>query len=178
MSFDEAQRRLSTLPSIQVTRNEPLSRYTRFALGGPATLFADTDDEPSFVQALQYLNSTSLPWLVIGLGTNLIVADRGYPGVVLRYRGARIESHGNIIHAQAGAPLQDVVDLSLTLGLQGMETITGIPGNLGAAIYGNAGAYGASMSDVVRRVRFFDGEQIREAVIAKIAKAVWDKWGK
>ena len=163
MSFDEAHRRLSALPSIQVTRNEPLSRHTRFALGGPATLFADTTHEATFVEALRFLESTRLPWLVIGLGTNLIVADRGYPGVVLRYRGASIEASGATIHAQAGATLQAVVDLSTARGLQGMETLTGIPGNLGAAIYGNAGAYGASISDIVRRVRYFDGEQIREA---------------
>lgn len=163
MSFDEAQRRLSALPSLQVTRNEPLSRHTRFALGGPAALFADTDHEPAFVEALRYLQSTRLPWLVIGLGTNLIVADRGYRGIVLRYRGSQLAAEGGTIHAQAGATLQDVVDLSNAHGLQGMETLTGIPGNLGAAIYGNAGAYGASLSDVVRRVRYFDGDQVHEA---------------
>jgi len=163
MSFDEAQRRLAALPSIQVTRNEPLSRHTRFALGGPATLFADTAGEATFVEALRLLHSAGLPWLVIGLGTNLIVADRGYRGVVLRYTGSQIEATGPSIHAQAGATLQSVVDLSTAAGLQGMESLTGIPGNLGAAIYGNAGAYGASLSDIVRRVRYFDGDQIREA---------------
>ncbi|HEY3442854.1 MAG TPA: UDP-N-acetylmuramate dehydrogenase [Paludibaculum sp.] len=163
ISFDEAHRRLAALPSIQVTRNEPLSRHTRFALGGPATIFADTSDEATFVEALRLLHSARLPWLVIGLGTNLIVADRGYRGVVLRYTGSQIEATGASIHAQAGAPLQSVVDLSTAAGLQGMESLTGIPGNLGAAIYGNAGAYGASLSDIVRSVRYFDGNQIREA---------------
>lgn len=161
LSFAEAERRLSALPSLQVTRNEPLARHTRFALGGPATLFADTTDEDAFVEALRLLHSAALPWLVIGLGSNLIAADRGFRGVVLRYRGARIETSGQTIRAQSGVPLQDVVDLSTAHGLQGMETLTGIPGNLGAAIYGNAGAYGSSLSDVVRQVRYFDGQQIR-----------------
>jgi UDP-N-acetylmuramate dehydrogenase len=167
MSFDEAYRRLSALPSLQLTRNEPLARHTRFALGGPAALFADTSDEATFVEALRYLQSTTLPWLVIGLGANLIVADQGYPGIVLRFSGSLIETTADTIQAQAGAPLQSIVDLSTARGCKGMETLTGIPGNLGAAIYGNAGAYGASLSDVVRRVRYFDGQQIREATHAQ-----------
>jgi UDP-N-acetylmuramate dehydrogenase len=64
--------------------------------------------------------------------------------------------------AQAGAPLQKLVDATIEAGLQGYEPMTGIPGNVGAAIYGNAGAYGASVSDRVARVRYFDGKEIRE----------------
>jgi UDP-N-acetylmuramate dehydrogenase len=160
--LEEAHRRLARIPLLQVTHNEPLARHTRFGLGGPAALFAFTEDEGAFVEAARAARGSGLPWVLIGMGTNLIVADEGFPGIVLRYDGARIEIRGGRVAAQAGAPLQALVDATIEAGLQGYEPMTGIPGNVGAAIYGNAGAYGASIADRVERVRYFDGEQVRE----------------
>ncbi|MGC4050843.1 MAG: UDP-N-acetylmuramate dehydrogenase [Paludibaculum sp.] len=162
LSVQEAQARLSLVPSLQISRNESLARHTRFALGGPASLFVDSEDEAAFLQALQIAQESGLPHLVIGLGTNLVVADEGYDGIVLRYRGGAIESDGMLVRVQAGAALQDLVDYTTAHGLKGIEPMSGIPGNVGAAIYGNAGAYGASTSDVVETVRYFDGDAVRE----------------
>lgn len=161
-SLDEAQRRLQAVSLLQVTRNEPLSQHTRFGLGGPASVFIDTEDERAYLDALRIAGNSGLKWLVIGCGTNLIVSDRGFDGLVLRYRGAGISREGNRVSVQAGALLQDLVDYSIGQGLQGIESMTGIPGNVGAAIYGNAGAYGASISDRVSSVRYFDGAELRE----------------
>ncbi|NWF82759.1 MAG: UDP-N-acetylmuramate dehydrogenase [Bryobacteraceae bacterium] len=162
LTLDEARQALERIPSLQVTRNEPLSRHTRFRLGGPAAVFADAASEDGFLAALRILYDCSLPWIVIGCGTNLIVADQGYPGVVLRYRGAAMRREGTRVFAEAGVPLQELVDFANSEGLAGFESLAGIPGNAGAAIYGNAGAYGTSMSDRVVSVRYFDGEQVRE----------------
>lgn len=161
-TLDEARQALERIPSLQVSLNEPLARHTRFRLGGPARIFADTANEDAFVAALKLLGETPLPWMVFGGGTNLLVADCGYPGIVLRYRGSRIDGDGTRVRAQAGASLQELVDFSLARGLAGLESLTGIPGSVGAAIYGNAGAYGTSMSDRVSSVRFFDGDSVRE----------------
>lgn len=162
-AIDEAYARLSRIQQLKVTRNEPLARHARFAFGGPAAIFADTEDEGAFIKALKAAPKCGLPWTVIGGGTNLIVSDAGYRGIVLRYRGAAIWQHGSRITVQAGAVLQDLVDFSIAAGLKGLETMTGIPGYVGAAVYGNAGAYGRSMSDMVTSVRYFDGARIREA---------------
>jgi UDP-N-acetylmuramate dehydrogenase len=132
-----------------------LSEYTRFGLGGPADRFIETADESEFVAALR---ATPEPRIVIGGGTNLIVSDAGFRGTVLRYTGAAITRS---IHAQAGAVLQDLVDYSIEHSLAGLECLAGIPGWLGAAVYGNAGAYGQSISDTVTAVRFFDGSGVR-----------------
>jgi UDP-N-acetylmuramate dehydrogenase len=161
-SLDEAQRRLEVVSFLQITRNEPLAHHTRFALGGPAALFVETSDEAAFLDALRITQASKLPWLVIGAGTNLIVHDRGFEGIVLHYRGARISQHANIIEVEAGALLQDLVDFSIEQCLQGLESMTGIPGTTGAAIYGNAGAYGASISDRIQSVRYFDGAAVLE----------------
>lgn len=162
-TLEEARQALERIPSLQVTWNEPLRKHTRFRLGGPARIFAATRRETAFLEALCLLESSALPWIVIGCGTNLLVADQGYSGVVLRYEGAAIEADGLRVNVQSGALLQDLVDFSIDCGLAGLESMTGIPGNVGAAIYGNAGAYGTSISDRVVRVRYFHGGQVREA---------------
>jgi len=156
-----AIQRLSAIPNLTVFRNEPLAPYTRFAIGGPAALLCDTDNADAFGEALHLVNAMELPHIVIGGGTNLVVSDSGYDGVVLRFTGKRITQNGTVLHVEAGAVLQDVVDESIALGLAGMESMTGIPGYLGGAVYGNAGAYGRSVQELVESVRFTDGERIR-----------------
>ena len=138
-----------------------LSRHTRFGIGGPADVVAEISDEASFVQAVEIGQASGAPCTLIGGGTNLIVSDRGFPGIVLRFTGAGITGGAVHIHAQAGADLQALVDFSIRAGLGGLQTMTGIPGSLGAAIYGNAGAYGHSLDERIRSVRFFDGAGIR-----------------
>jgi UDP-N-acetylmuramate dehydrogenase len=99
--------------------------------------------------------------MVIGGGTNLIVSDRGFRGIVLRYKADRLLAANGRIVADAGAVLQDLVDFAIARGLKGLETLSGIPGSVGAAIYGNAGAYGHSISERVVQVRFYDGRDVR-----------------
>jgi UDP-N-acetylmuramate dehydrogenase len=162
-SLDEIASHLASIPDLQITRNELMAAHTRFAIGGPASVFASTESEEAFIAAAGFLASGGVPWLVIGLGTNLIVADAGYPGAVLQYRAAEIREDACHVHVQAGAPLQTLVDFAISRGLKGLENMTGIPGLVGAAIYGNAGAYGSSTSDFVRVVRYFDGQTIHQA---------------
>jgi UDP-N-acetylmuramate dehydrogenase len=159
---EEARARLAEIPNLTVSTAVPLSRYTRFGIGGPADLYAETGGVEAFVAALAAARSSGLPTIVIGGGTNLIVSDRGFRGIVLRYRGERITASGNRVAVEAGAVLQDLVDFAVERGLRGLETLAGIPGSAGAAVYGNAGAYGHSISERVTGVRFYDGCQVRE----------------
>ena len=158
----ETHERLASIVGLTLLENEPLSRHTRFALGGPVPIFADTESEGAFVSAVAALSASSTPWTVIGEGSNLVVSDQGYQGIVLRYRGAALKRDGERVTAQAGATLQSLVDFTVEGGLEGLDRMTGIPGFVGAAIYGNAGAYGQSTSDTLESVRFLDRGQIRE----------------
>lgn len=160
-STEEILRRLTRIPNVQVCPGAPLRNYTRFAIGGPADIYAETADPDAFVEALDAARSSGLPWAVIGGGTNLVVADAGFRGIVLRYTARSVAAEGDRVIADAGAELQQVVDFAASRGLKGIETLAGIPGSLGAAVYGNAGAYGHSMSEVVESVRFFDGRRVR-----------------
>ena len=154
--------RLLAIPNLHVFVNASLASHTRFEIGGPAQALLDADDETALVSAWRVLDETGWRRAVIGGGTNLIVDDQGFAGAVLRYTAKKIEFDGDVVHVDAGAMLQDLVDGSIGRGLRGLETMTGIPGWVGGAIYGNAGAYGRSIHQMVESVRFFDGAIIRE----------------
>jgi UDP-N-acetylmuramate dehydrogenase len=154
--------RLAGISDLQFTENVPLRRVTRFAIGGPARVLADASSEGSLMAAVGLIRGAHEPHALIGGGTNLVADDRGFPGVVLRYTARSIEIDGPVVRVAAGAVLQDLVDSSIAAGLQGLHTMTGIPGWVGGAIYGNAGAYGHSIHEFVESVRFFDGSSVRE----------------
>jgi UDP-N-acetylmuramate dehydrogenase len=157
----ETIERLGNLPNLAISQGTLLSRYTRFGIGGPAEVYAETADEQSFMQAFAVAQSSGADYTVIGDGTNLIVSDAGFPGIVLRFMARHIHSHNTTVRAHAGAELQALVDYCIDWGLKGIETMTGIPGSVGAAVYGNAGAYGHSIEERIQHVRFFDGGEVR-----------------
>jgi UDP-N-acetylmuramate dehydrogenase len=157
----ETIQRLANLPNVTISPGTLLSQYTRFGIGGPAEVYFETPDQQSFMEALNVARSAGSEHVVIGGGTNLIVADAGFPGIVLRFTASGVESEGVRVSADAGAELQALVDHCIGVGLRGMETMTGIPGSVGGAVYGNAGAYGHSIDERICQVRFFDGSAIR-----------------
>jgi len=158
---EEMRAHLAAIPNVTVSADVPLALHTRFGVGGPADLYAETGSESAFLEALRTAQAAGIPTVVIGGGTNLIVSDRGYRGLVLRYRGDAFEANGSRVMAGAGSELQGLVNFTIDRGLKGLETLAGIPGWTGAAVYGNAGAYGHSISERVASVRFFDGLSVR-----------------
>jgi UDP-N-acetylmuramate dehydrogenase len=158
---EETRRRLAEIPNLTVSLDTPLSRYTRFAIGGPADVFAETCSADAFMAAIAAARETGIDIMVVGGGTNLIVSDAGYRGLVIRFLADRLSADGTCITVGAGAVLQNLVDFANHRGLKGLETLAGIPGWVGAAVYGNAGAYGHAINERVSRVHFFEGDRIR-----------------
>jgi UDP-N-acetylmuramate dehydrogenase len=152
---------LQDIPGLTLRADAPLAELTRFGIGGAADLLAEAVDSQAFLAALRVCRAAGVPFYIIGDGSNLIVSDRGYRGVVLRLASKGLVAAGTCIVADAGAPLQALVDAAIDRGLAGLETLTGIPGSVGAAVYGNAGAYGHSLSERVTAVEVFDGETLR-----------------
>ncbi len=152
---------LASIPDVSVSQGVLLSRHTRFGIGGPAGAFVQASSEEAFAEALRVARASGSALSVIGDGTNLIVSDQGFDGIVLRLTAKTIEHDGAIVRAASGAELQALVDYSMDHGLGGLETMTGIPGSVGAAVYGNAGAYGHSIEERVRQVRFLDDAAVR-----------------
>jgi UDP-N-acetylmuramate dehydrogenase len=152
---------LAGIPNVSVSEGVSLSGHTRFEIGGPADVFVQAATKEAFAQAFGVAQASGAAYSVIGDGTNLVVSDQGFDGIVLHLAANSILREGATIRADAGAELQALVDYSIDQGLRGLETMTGIPGSVGAAVYGNAGAYGHSIDERVRLVRFLDGSAIR-----------------
>lgn len=134
----------------RVVRNHPMKGVTTFRIGGPAEYFLQADSEAVLVDAIKTASVAGMPWFVIGGGSNLVVSDSGMDGLVIHNRTSdtvKIDVAGGIVKASSGEKLGSLVQTSAEKGLSGLETLAGIPGTVGGAIYGNAGAYGKCIAD-------------------------------
>ena len=135
----------------QILENEPMSRRTTFRLGGPADILFLPESPEQVVEAIEAAKMRSIPWLVIGNGSNLLVRDGGIRGLVicLGEGMAAIARTGSVITAWAGASMKRVSAYAQAAGLSGLEFAAGIPGTLGGGCAMNAGAYGGQLSDTL-----------------------------
>jgi UDP-N-acetylmuramate dehydrogenase len=138
--------------------NEPMSKHTSFRIGGPADYFAAAETEKQLRAWLGVAKELQQPLLILGRGTNLLVADGGYRGLVIENRCCRyyIDPESQVVEAEAGLPLALLARETAESGAGGLEWAIGIPGTVGGAIVNNAGAYGGEMAAVVRAARVLD----------------------
>jgi len=142
----------------KLLENEPLSRYNTWRIGGPARYLAMPADTEDVVRALELAQDRGLPWLVIGLGSNMLVKDGGFPGVVIRMgKGLdRFEMKGATAIVGAGMPTPILARRTAEAGFAGVERFLGVPGSVGGGIYMNAGCHGAEFAEVVTEVTVMD----------------------
>lgn len=142
---------LGTQKDITIRENAPMREYTSFQIGGPADLLIEPATKDALVSCCRLLKDAGITPLVIGAGSNLLVADSGIRGVVLHLAKPlnRITTEGEYITAEAGVSLAKLASEALNTSLSGLEFASGIPGSLGGAVFMNAGAYGGEMKDVV-----------------------------
>lgn len=148
------------VPEIEVVANEPMSRHTTFAIGGPADLFISPKTTEQLAGALAAIRSCGVPFLLLGNGSNMLVADAGYRGAVIcttEMDDVRAGEDGTLV-AQAGALLGRVARRAQRAGLTGAEFSGGIPGSVGGAVFMNAGAYDGQMAGIVEKTEYLDGE--------------------
>lgn len=138
----------------QVLRDEPMQKHTTFRVGGPADYFVMPETIEQVQKVVTLCKEEEIPYYIVGNGSNLLVSDKGYRGVIIQIgkRFGQIEVKENQITAQAGALLSAVANRALEAGLAGFEFAAGIPGSLGGACVMNAGAYGGEMKDVLLSV--------------------------
>ena len=140
--------------------DELLSKHTTFRIGGPAKYFALTQSFQELEKALSWAEQNKISHVIIGGGSNILASDGGYPGLVINNSSSRIVINGETIECDAGVILTKVLNESLVGGLVGLEWATGIPGTIGGAIRGNAGAYGSDMGKNIIEVRVLRGNQV------------------
>ncbi len=143
-----------------VLRDEPMSKHTTFRIGGPSDYFVLPKSIEEVKKVTALCKEREIPFYVLGNGSNLLVSDAGFRGVIIQiYKNMdRIEAEGDAIRAQAGALLSKIAGEALRNELTGFEFASGIPGTLGGAVVMNAGAYGGEMKDVLQEVTVLTGE--------------------
>ena len=146
---------INILGDENVFENEPMSMHTTFRIGGPARYFAIVNSEEDLIKTIKLVREENQEYFVLGNGSNILVSDKGFDGVVLQLSGEfdTIHLSGNNIIAGSGLLLSQVAKTALDNSLAGLEFASGIPGTIGGAIVMNAGAYGSEMKDVVKAVR-------------------------
>ena len=155
------------LSSDAILVNEPMNKHTTFKIGGNADIFVMPETEEELISIIDICKNTDTDYYVIGNGSNILVRDGGYRGVIIQlyknYNAICVD--GDKITAQCGALLSSVANSAYKAGLTGMEFASGIPGTIGGAMCMNAGAYGGEMKDIAVSVRALNGNEIVEVPI-------------
>ncbi|MEI3381092.1 MAG: UDP-N-acetylmuramate dehydrogenase [Dorea sp.] len=158
----------SILTEEQVKIEEPMKNHTTFRVGEPAAYFVMPRTAEEVAKVTELCAQENVPYYIVGNGSNLLVSDKGYDGVIIQIykQMSQVEVKGREIYAQAGALLSMVAKRALDTELAGFEFAAGIPGTLGGACVMNAGAYGGEMKDVLKSVTVLD----KDGNVKKLAK--------
>ena len=141
-----------------VKYDEPLKNHTTFKIGGNCIALIEPREVSDIVETIKICRENSIKFFVIGNGSNLLVPDEGYNGVIIKLKGefSTIQVEGEYLIVNSGAKLSEVYTVAYENSLTGFEFASGIPGTIGGAIYMNAGAYGGEMKDIVESVQVLD----------------------
>ncbi|MEX0626329.1 MAG: UDP-N-acetylmuramate dehydrogenase [Chloroflexota bacterium] len=141
---------------IALAADAPMAPLTTLRVGGSADRLVEVQSRDELLAALRLARDAQVPWFVLGNGSDLVVADTGIRGLVVRNRARSVAIDGQRMHADAGTPMALLVRRSIAAGLGGLEFGTSIPGTLGGAVWANAGAHGREMRDVVVAVEAWE----------------------
>lgn len=140
----------------KIKKNTPLKNYTTFRIGGKAKYFFWAKTKKDLILVIKLAKQLKLPLFILGNGSNLLISDKGFNGLVVKVQNTGYEIQDIKIYAEAGTSLSQLANVSVKFGLMGLEWTIGIPGTVGGAIYGNAGAFNQSMKDIIESVEVFD----------------------
>lgn len=153
-------KKLRSFLGDKLKQNVVVANYTYFKIGGPCDFFFEARKIEDLINAVLLASDLKMSYFILGQGSNLLVSDKGFRGLVIKNRCQRIEVNKNRIVVQSGAKLKDLVNMATSNSLTGMEFCVGIPGTVGGAVCGNAGAFGHSIGEFLEEAVLFtkDGE--------------------
>lgn len=141
---------------LEWIHNEPLARHTSFAIGGPAKLFARVRSREELLEALVFIRKEQMPYYILGTGSNVLASDCGFDGAVIKNEDRTFTIDGTRVIAAPGVILAVLSHKTAVLGLSGLEWAFGIPGTVGGAVRGNAGAFGGETKDVLTSAEVYN----------------------
>lgn len=148
---------------LNIQKNIPLAPYTTFKIGGPAKFFTEVKNEDEIVEALKYAEENNLKYFILAGGSNILISDKGFNGLVIKLQATSYKPQATSIQCVAGLPLSQAVKLAADRSLTGLEWAAGIPGTIGGAARGNAGAFGGCMADVAEKVKVIIQDELSGA---------------
>lgn len=144
--------------NFSIKKNVDLSSLSTFGIGGKAEEFVQVSTPAEIIEVLKWVKETGRKYHLFAGGSNVVFPDEGLSGVVIQIKGGNYAGKVRELIVEAGMGLSDVINLSIVRGLEGLEALSGIPGTIGGAVVGNAGAYGHSISEVVEGIEIWDGK--------------------
>jgi UDP-N-acetylmuramate dehydrogenase len=150
---------------IKLKEDILLAPHTYYKIGGPARFFVDALTLQDMREALRFAVKMKLPYFVLGNGSNILISDKGFPGLVIKSSANNIAIDGSRVTVDAGVSMARAVAATVAAGLIGIEWAIGIPGALGGSVRGNAGCFGGEMKDTVRAVRVYDAAKDEERLM-------------
>ena len=152
---------------IDFKKDEPMKLHTSFKIGGPARLFLNIESKKQLIEIIKIINSESINFFIIGNGSNLLVGDKGFDGIIIKLSGEfndiRLISE-DVIECGAAVPLSRLCLFAAKNSLSGLEFAFGIPGTVGGAVFMNAGAYDGEMKNVVEQVYHIEKDSCNEGI--------------
>lgn len=143
---------------MEISKNVELSRFTSFGIGGPAEYFCLVKSKNELIEALEFAQNNSMPWHILGGGSNVLIPDKGVKGLVIKNASNHFEYGESFVVAESGTSLAFLVADTIKNGRGGLEFASGIPGTVGGAIFGNAGAYGETIGNsLISATVYVDG---------------------
>lgn len=152
---------------MKIRQNISLKEYTTLKIGGKASYFCQVSSKSQLIKALIFAQKKKLPYFILGGGSNLLISDQGFPGLVIKNEIRKVVGFKRLIKISSGMPLSTLVSLTIQKSLAGAEKLTSIPGTVGGAIFGNAGAYGQAAGDFLVKVIALDTEKNQQLVLTK-----------
>ena len=148
------------VPEENICLQESMASHTTFRIGGLADCFVQLENTEQLIKVQKYLSQVGVPFFILGNGSNLLVSDAGFRGVILQIgpKMSKVTVEGNVIVAQAGASMAQIARTAMEHELAGMEFASGIPGTIGGGVVMNAGAYGGELSQIVTQVNVVNSE--------------------
>lgn len=151
----------------KIKQNVVLAPYTTFQIGGSAKFFVLVESKDELQEALAFAKKNDEPYFILGGGSNLLISDNGFAGLIIKINYQDIAIEADVVTAGAGAKLSETLAWAAEAGLAGLEWACGIPGTIGGAVRGNAGAFGGDIGTSVLAVEYFDIDQAEFKTLSK-----------
>jgi UDP-N-acetylmuramate dehydrogenase len=147
---------------INIQENVILASYTTFRIGGPAKYFVEIENGEDLAEAFKFAREKEVKFFILGGGSNVLISDQGFSGLVIKINSKLFLPHNFSLGCGAGLPLAKVVREAIDRELSGLEWAIGIPGTIGGAVRGNAGAFGGEIANSIKIVNYIDTEDLYE----------------